>query len=89
MDRLTDAEIRMICIEIANGRGNHGGFLRSLADTVLRADPQNFQHVRDGAAAVLDAYSLRHYLDVKEEENDGTDTRAEDRDTWVRNTFGG
>jgi hypothetical protein len=58
-----DAYIRHIFTGIAYGRGKHGDFLRSLADTMLRADPVNFARLRAGALLVIEEYGLRKYLD--------------------------
>jgi hypothetical protein len=51
--------IRHIFVEIANGRGQHGGFLCSFAEAVQRADPENLAMLRH----VIEKYGLEKYLD--------------------------
>lgn len=60
---LGDSRIRHIFVEIANGRGSHGGFLCSFAEAVERADPENLSILRATALEVIDKYGLEKYLD--------------------------
>lgn len=60
---LGDERIRHIFVEIANGRGGHGGFLCCFAEAVQRADPENLSMLRATALDVIDKYALEKYLD--------------------------
>ena len=61
---MSDAQLLHIFADIANGRGQHGGFLRSFAEAVIRADPPNFAMLRPAMKALIEKYSLDRYLDT-------------------------
>lgn len=61
---LTDSELTHIYLKISNGRGNHGDFLRTFAEALLRADSENFQIMRKAAYAISVKYNLSVYLDT-------------------------
>lgn len=58
LDRLSH-----IWIEIANGRGRHGGFLQKFAECYAQADPANVALIRDTAEKLVTKYGLNKYLD--------------------------
>jgi hypothetical protein len=58
-----DEELAYIFVEIMNGRGNHGSFLRSFATAVAFADADNFSILRPVAHALVVKYNLRRYLE--------------------------
>lgn len=60
---MNDEQVLHIAKEIANGRGGHGSFLRSFAETVISADPSNFAIMRSAALLVYGKYDLDRYLD--------------------------
>jgi len=60
---MTDQELLHIWVEVLQGRGQHGHFLRAFADTLVRADPQNFILLRSAARTLADKYHLIDYLD--------------------------
>lgn len=60
---MTDDQILHVVKEIANGRGRHGGFLVSFAETIILADPSNFALMRPTAHLVIGKYELDRYLD--------------------------
>jgi hypothetical protein len=66
--RLIDAQLRHIFVEVSLGRGRHGDFLKSFAQAVLRADPDNFALIRPAATMLVVKYMLRDYLDNFTEE---------------------
>lgn len=59
---LTDDQIRHIFVEVAMGTGNHGGFLRSFAETLDHADFPHFGMLRDVACQLIKEYGLQAYL---------------------------
>ena len=59
---MTEDEIRHIFVEIADGRGNHGSFLRSFAAAVLWADEHNFQLLLPAMKAIVIKYNLEYHL---------------------------
>ena len=59
-----DAELLHIFRDVSNGRGQHGGFLRSFAEAVTRADPGNLILLRPAMVALVEKYSLNKYLDT-------------------------
>jgi len=61
-DVLSSEEIRAIYIEVAGGTGNHGAFLRSFADAVVRSDSDNFRILKSAARKLIEKYLLRRYL---------------------------
>lgn len=60
---LSDSELLHIYVEVADGRGGHGDFLKSFAQAVMRADHSNFSLLRAPAALIELKYGLRKYLD--------------------------
>jgi hypothetical protein len=61
---VTDSELRHIFVEIFNGRGNHGSFLRAFAEAFLLADMDNWHLMRGSARAIVGKYQLTDYLDT-------------------------
>ena len=61
---MTDAELRHIFVEIFNGRGNHGSFLRAFAEAFILADMDNWHLLRPAARAIAGKYHLTDYLDT-------------------------
>ena len=61
---LSDGEILHIFVEVSNGRGRQGDFLRSLANAIVHADTANFELIKDAACSVIEKYDLRRYLDT-------------------------
>lgn len=55
---ISDDEIRFVFINVANGVGNHGSFLMSFADALLRADAENFQLLKPIAKTLIRKYGL-------------------------------
>jgi hypothetical protein len=53
-----------IFVEVAQGRGRHGDFLRSFADAYSRADDQNRAILHEAAADLVTKYGLEKYLDT-------------------------
>ena len=49
--------------QVAAGRGDHGDFLKSFAESVTRADPENFELIRVPAIFLIGKYKLYRYLD--------------------------
>jgi hypothetical protein len=60
---ITDKELMHIYLEIAGGRGNHGGFLVAFAQAYIRADDQNLFILRSAAVTLAAKYHLVDYLD--------------------------
>ena len=60
---ITADEIRHIFVEIYNGRGNHGSFLRKFADAYLQADALNVVILHDVSQKIIAKYNLDKYLD--------------------------
>jgi hypothetical protein len=56
-------KLRHIWIEIANGRGAHGGFLKSFATAFSYADPMNIEVITPAAIELVRKYGLEKYLD--------------------------
>jgi len=69
---MTDAELLHIWVEVLQGRGQHGHFLRAFADTIARADSQNFILLRSAARTLVDKYHLADYLDTYQSETKET-----------------
>jgi len=63
MKDITDEELLHIYVEIAGGRGNHGDFLKSFAEAIMRADYSNFAMLRMVASFLVTKYDLAKYLD--------------------------
>lgn len=61
--KLTDEQLLHIYKAVANGRGAHGDFLKSFAETMIRADYENFAMLRVIAQFLVTKYSLAEYLD--------------------------
>jgi hypothetical protein len=61
---VTDAELRYIYVEIFNGRGNHGQFLRAFSEAFCLADSQNWALMRKCAERLVIKYNLMKYLDT-------------------------
>jgi hypothetical protein len=59
---LTDEEVRYIFVEIAGGRGGHGGFLTSYAQAVANADAENLLVTRQTSLAIIQKHDLKKYL---------------------------
>jgi hypothetical protein len=59
----SEAEIRHVFVEVAQGRDNHGDFLKDFSRAVMRADSANFALLRPAATALIYKYSLEKYLD--------------------------
>ena len=64
---MTNDELKFIYVEVANGRGNHGSFLRAFAEAVIRADALNFEVLKPAATELVFKYDLDKYLDKGEE----------------------
>jgi hypothetical protein len=60
---MTDQEILHVYVEIASGRGRHGGFLLAFAEAVVRADSSNFMLMRPVALLLMSKYGLEKYLE--------------------------
>jgi hypothetical protein len=60
---MSNDEIHHIFVEVATGRGRHGGFVMSFAQAVMHADPSNFELVRPTAMDLIAKYELHRYLD--------------------------
>lgn len=58
MTNYTSEKIRAIFHSIHFGIGNHGSFLRKLADTVLSADGDNFNILRPSLEEIIEKYDL-------------------------------
>jgi hypothetical protein len=58
--------LRYIWVEVHNGRGNHGDFLRAFASAYVRADPPNEYILRPAAEALVAKYNLQTYGDTDE-----------------------
>jgi hypothetical protein len=63
MGTLDDAKLLHIWTEVSLGRGRHGNFLKSFADSYIHADPMNLELVRSAGKALVVKYSLDEYLD--------------------------
>jgi hypothetical protein len=63
LTELSSAKVRHVWIEIANGRGAHGSFLRSFAEAMLRADDANWELLRGPSNSLIWKYELDKYLD--------------------------
>lgn len=63
---LSDGEILHVFVEVLQGRGRHGDFLKSLAEAVARADTSNFELIRPALCSVIEKYGFRNYLDTFE-----------------------
>lgn len=63
---LSDEQILHIFVEIMDGRGHHGDFLKSFAGAVARANDFNFRIVRLAALELIEKYQLAKYLDTFE-----------------------
>ena len=50
--------IREIYREIAAGRGDHGDFVRSFAEAIIRADDENLDLLMNSALALVRKYNL-------------------------------
>ena len=61
---MTDAQLHHIFVEVAIGRGRHGGFLRSFADAVTHADGENFELLKPAMESLVAKYPLEQYLDT-------------------------
>lgn len=61
---MTDSELRHIYVEIFNGRGNHGSFLRAFSEAFLLADMDNWHLMKPAAIAIAGKYQLLDYLDT-------------------------
>ncbi len=61
---MSDADVLYIYVEIYNGIGNHGRFLRAFAAAVVAADTQNFLLLRPVAEELISKYGLQKYLNV-------------------------
>jgi hypothetical protein len=62
-DSLTSAQLLHIYVEVAQGRGRHGHFLRAFAGAVSRADHANFVLLTPVAIMFASQYHLTDYLD--------------------------
>jgi CRISPR/Cas system CSM-associated protein Csm2 small subunit len=56
--KLTDNKIRAIFHSITYGVGNHGSFLKSLAETVIRTDNENFELLKPVLEEIIKKYDL-------------------------------
>jgi hypothetical protein len=63
---VNDRQILHIFVEIAQGRGRHGSFLVSFAESVMSADGPNFAALRLVALVLIQKYGLEKYLDTFE-----------------------
>lgn len=50
--------ILALFISIADGLGEHGGFLRAYGDAIAYADPENFELMRPVSEALITKYGL-------------------------------
>jgi hypothetical protein len=62
LEARTDAQIRYIFVEIAQGRGAHGGFLSAYAQAIANADHENIDVTRATSLAIIAKYELTKYL---------------------------
>jgi hypothetical protein len=60
---MNDQELKHIYIEILNGRGNRGSFLRAFAEAYCWADEENLIILRSAAYTIAAKYNLLDYLD--------------------------
>jgi hypothetical protein len=60
---MTTAQMLHVWVEIADGRGHHGAFLRSFADAYTRADPDNVSLLWEASSQLIEKYELKKYLD--------------------------
>lgn len=58
MKNYTPERIRAIFHSINYGVGNHGSFLKNLADTVISADSDNFNILRPSLEEIIEKYDL-------------------------------
>lgn len=58
---MTQEKIQNIFREVANGVGNHGSFLVSFSECIIRADSQNFYLLRPVAISLIEKYGLEKY----------------------------
>jgi hypothetical protein len=61
---MTQEEILHIFVEVANGRGHHGSFLRAFASAVAHADDANIRILTPSAEVLIKKYGLEKYLDT-------------------------
>jgi hypothetical protein len=54
----SNENLRAIYRRIWLGHGDHGGFLRAFAECVARADPENFELLKDSALLFAVKYDL-------------------------------
>jgi pyruvoyl-dependent arginine decarboxylase (PvlArgDC) len=55
---MSDKEIKDLWLDIVLGKGNHGSFLVSFGETLLKADAENFQLLKPIALILMEKYSL-------------------------------
>ncbi len=58
---MTTEELHRVFVEVANGRGAHGSFLRAFAEAFLRADSSNAQVLKGAAETLVEKYNLSNY----------------------------
>lgn len=59
---LADDQLLHIFVEIVQGRGQHGGFLRSFAEAFSNADAENRIILQQAAERLIEKYKLQKYL---------------------------
>jgi hypothetical protein len=66
---MTNEQLRYIFLEIINGRGNHGSFLRAFSEALILADDENFAMMKGIAVLLVEKYNLYSYLEEKTDES--------------------
>lgn len=69
-DWITTEQIHHIMVEVNNGRGNHGDFLKKFATAYLHADDLNAQILKESAKTLIVKYKLDDYLQPVEEDRE-------------------
>jgi hypothetical protein len=70
-------EIHHIFVEVVDGRGRHGDFLKKYAAAFLQADDENALLLKVSALMLIKKYHLDAYLDNYQPEKLG-------EDAWIR-----
>ena len=55
---LNNTDIKNIFSAISYGVGKHGGFLTSLSETAIKADPDNFRILKPALLEIIEKYNL-------------------------------
>jgi hypothetical protein len=65
--RLTELEVRTIWLNVANGVGDHGSFLRAFGRAVGAADHANFKGLAASSLYFIEKYDLNQEVYLKME----------------------